>query len=44
MIRSVRREIAGVGLGVTHAGILQGFFVQRFGADGVLITENETKF
>jgi len=43
LITPVRREIAGVGLGLTHAGILQDFFLQRLDADGVLITENETK-
>jgi hypothetical protein len=41
--KPVRREIAGVGLALTHAGILPSFFMQRLGADDVLITENETK-
>jgi hypothetical protein len=37
----VRREIAAVGLEVTLAGIIWGFRLQRFCADGVLISENK---
>jgi hypothetical protein len=41
IITPVRREITGVGLGLTLAGIIRGFCLQRFCADGVLITENK---
>jgi hypothetical protein len=41
MITPVRRGITGVGIEVILAGIIWGFFLQRFGADGVLITENK---
>jgi len=39
----VRREITGVRLEVTDAGILWGFCLQRFGVDDVLITEKQKK-
>jgi hypothetical protein len=42
-IEPVRREITGVGLAVTYAGILPGFCLQRFLQEGVLITEKQKK-
>lgn len=39
----VRREITGVSLEVTLAGILQGFFLQRFSLYSVSLTKNKRK-
>jgi len=38
-----RRGITGVGLDVTHAGIIRGFCLQRFCVDGVLMIEKQRK-